>query len=168
MQEKSNRLTCPGCDNQLHKTAVECNYCGFRSETKTIEGILGSFSMISSILVGFTLAALVSLVAEGYPTTPDLALDISTGCWVVCSILYMLALVGSEILRRTELGVGFQDRMDNVWKWCDLLFWVISLAVFLTAVGVVILAFHFSPYHGGAALTVTAISLVFLSRMFKI
>ena len=161
-------IPCPGCERRLHVNAIECPQCGFRSEAKNVDEFLGSLSMVSSILVGFTLAALVSLVAEGYHTLADWRVHVSTGCWMVASILYLHTLIGSELLRRQEMNseIHLGDQSGRVWNRCEGLFYALSLAALTTAVGVVILAFHFSPYHGAVACAVAAICLIFLYRMF--
>ena len=169
MASSSDLIDCPGgCDSKVHANAKECPYCGFQSETARLEDLLGSLSTICSILVGFGLAALVQL-ATG-ESRNDLFLRVTTGLWIVSSLLLLGVLVCSEVLRRREVGGGrlriSRAEDEQMWGSSEWLLFVLALALVGTAGGVVVLGFYFSLYHGIAGCVAVVVVIWLLWKLW--
>jgi hypothetical protein len=163
----SQLIPCPaGCGRMLHRRAEGCPQCGFRGELTGFEELLGSLSTVSSILVGFGLSAIVSIATAEEHRADDEVSQIAAGCWIASAIIFLAVMLTSEILRRREVGsrIEISDaEEERIWVRCVRLLWVFSLALFLTAIGLVLLAFHISLIHGlcGAATVVLAFFTIF-------
>jgi Na+/melibiose symporter-like transporter len=165
MDATDDLIPCPGgCGNQLHANARECPHCGYQSEMSRLEDLLGSLGTICSILTGFGLAALVQL-ATG-ESRKEWALRWTTGVWIVSSLLLLGVLVCSETLRRRDVGGGrmrlSREEEHRLWRRSEWLLLSFSLALLGTAVGVVLLGFFFSPWHGVAGCVAVAIGFFLL------
>jgi hypothetical protein len=132
-----------------------------------LEDLLGSLGTVSSILTGFGLAALVQL-ATG-EARQDSVLQVTTGLWVVSSLLLLGVLVCSEVLRRREAVRGHlrlsREEEERLWRRSEWLLFAFALALLGTAVGVVLLGFFFSPWHGAAGCVAVAVGLLLLRKM---
>jgi hypothetical protein len=167
MSSRNELIPCPGgCNNQVHPSAKECPHCGYQSELGRLEELLGSLSTISSILTGFGLAALVQLANED--AKDSLALQLTTGLWIVSSLLLLGVLVGSELLRRREVGGGrlrpSREEDETLWRRSEWLLGSSALALGGTAVGVVVLGFYFSLWHGLAGCLAVAVGIFLLRK----
>lgn len=145
-------ISCPGrCGRQIHPNAKECPACGFPSDMERIDGLLGSVSMICSILTGFGLAALVQLTSD--EARHEITLQLTTGLWIVSSLMLFFVMVAVETVRRRELRGGRMqfsvDESDQFESQIGRLMAAFALALFLIAMGVICLGFYFSPWHGG-------------------
>ena len=163
-----SQAPCPGgCGNQVHINARECPHCGFQSEAARMEDLLGSLGTISSILTGFSLAALVQVAVEEARHEP--ALQWTTGLWVVSSLLLVGVLIASEVLRRREVGGGrmrmTRQEGEQLWRRSEWLLLTFALALAGTAAGVVLVGAHFSPWHGLAGGAAVVAGLLLLGRM---
>src|SRR5947209_806266 len=148
MASPDDLIPCPGgCGNRVHPNARECPHCGYQSEMDRLEDLLGSLGTISSILTGFGLAALVQLATGESRNEPTL--QWTTGVWIVSSLLLLGVLVGSEVLRRREVGGGrlrlSREEDQRLWGQSQWLLLSFALALIGTAAGVVLLGFYFSP-----------------------
>jgi hypothetical protein len=165
MASLDDLIPCPGgCGHRVHANAKECPNCGYQSEMGRLEDLLGSLSTICSILTGFGLAALVQL-ASG-EAKKDLALQLTTGVWIVSSLLLLGVLVCSEVLRRREVAGGrlrlSREEDERLWKRSEWLLFSFALALAGTALGVVLLGFYFSPWHAVAGCVAVAAGLFLL------
>ncbi len=165
MEANGDLIPCPGgCGNRVHANAKECPSCGYPSEMGRLEDLLGSLGTICSILTGFGLAALVQL-ASG-ESRNDWALQATTGVWIVSSLLLLGVLVGAEVLRRREVGGGrlrlSRQEDERLWKRSEWLLLTFALALAGTALGVVLLGFFFSLWHGVAGCVAVAAGLCLL------
>ena len=159
MPSPEDLIPCPGgCGNRIHPNARECPHCGYQCEMDRIEELLGSLGPISSILTGFGLAALVQLATA--EARNEWTLQWTTGVWIVASLLLLGVLVGSETLRRRDVGGGrmrlSREEDQQLWSRSEWLLISFSLALLGTAAGVVLLGFFFSPWHGVAGCVAVA------------
>ena len=145
-------IPCPGgCGNRLYPRAQECPKCGYHGDISGVGDLLGSLSTTCSILVGFGLAALVTLVTDESRAMEDTSVSIAAGLWLFASIAQLFVLIAAEVLRRQEHGadIGAEVRADSgVWKRCGVLLNLFALALVFMAAGVVLVGFHFSTAHG--------------------
>ncbi len=159
----SELIACPGgCGREVHKRASECPQCGFQSEATTYQELLGSLSTISSILVGFGLTSIVTVAAEQADYLQDIFVRLANGLWLFASMLLLAVLLMAEFLRRRGVGENViamsfaeQQRMSNL---CGGLLSTFTVALLLIAGGIVLLGFHLSLIHGGAALGATFVA----------
>jgi hypothetical protein len=167
MPPSDELIPCPGCRANVHPNARECPHCGYQSEMDRLEELLGSLGTISSILIGFGLAALVQLATDESRQEPTLRW--TTGLWIVSSLLLLGVLVGSEVLRRREVGGGrlriSREEDERLWQRSEWLLLGFSLSLLGTAAGVVILSFYFSPWHGLAGCLTVAVGFFLLWKM---
>ena len=172
MEREAEIIECPsGCGSKVHTRATFCPNCGYRSESTNFEGLLGSLSTVSSILIGFGLAALVTLATDDSRAIEDVAVRITAGCWVVSSMMLLVVLVLTEIVRQRERNVG-QLRIsagdeERIWKRCEILLYMFTLALVGTAVGVILLAFHFSVVHGVMGIVSVILSILVIIWLFR-
>ncbi len=144
-------VTCPCCQRQVSRNADECPNCGFRSEVRAWRGLIGSLGTISSILLGFGLAGL----AEMYSVSRfnDQTILVVEGIWLIASLLLLAVVVLAEISRHQEparastfcLSDPFREWLE---KRIGLLLTLFILALALTAIGLISLAFTASTIHG--------------------
>src|SRR5436189_5788826 len=117
MTPNTELIPCPGgCGNQVHPRATDCPYCGYRPEGARFEDLLGSLGLISSILVGFGMEALITLISSKPDTskfdTPTeetldpIMLKWTYAVWIVSAVLLLVAMVLAEAIRRRESGVS--------------------------------------------------------------
>lgn len=154
-------IACPGgCGRQVHRRAGECPNCGYRADAADFEDLLGSLSTVSSILVGFGLAALVALATDESHALDGRAVSVAAGCWVGSSVVLGFVLVLAELLRRRAAGLSriqlpeAEDR--RLWGRSVWLLTMFAGALLSTATGVVLVAFHFSVAHGLIGLAAAA------------
>jgi Na+/melibiose symporter-like transporter len=160
-------IPCPGgCGGRVHPNARECPQCGYQSEMGRMEDLLGSLGTISSILIGFGLAALVQLATE--ESRKEWALQWTSAVWIVSSLLLLGVLVSSEVLRRRDVGGGrmrlSREEDQRLWRRSEWLLLSLSLALLGTAAGVVLLGFYFSVWHGVAGCLAVAAGFFLLWR----
>jgi hypothetical protein len=132
--------------------------------------LLGSLSTVSSIVVGFGLAAIVSIATAEKDRADDIFCQITAGCWTLSSLLLLAVLLSAEILRRSEVGsrIAISDaEEDKIWSRCVRLLWMFSISLLLTATGVVLLAFHISWNHGIWALAGLVFAFASILRVFR-
>src|SRR5438477_12955237 len=99
MTSDTELIPCPGgCGNQVHPRASDCPYCGYRPEGTRFEDLLGSLSLVSSILIGFGLEALITLVTAEERTTENPLAHWTFGVWIVGSVLLLVVLVLAEAI----------------------------------------------------------------------
>jgi hypothetical protein len=152
MSTSDELIPCPGgCGTSVHRDAEECPHCGFRAKVNRFDNLLASLSTISSILTGFGLSALVQLASIEKERRDDLSALITTGLWIVSSVLLLSVLICSEVLRRREVGgrmlLATAEEVA-LWGRTQWLLSTFALALGLTATGVVTLGFFFSVTHG--------------------
>jgi hypothetical protein len=157
------RVPCPGCDAQVHRRATVCPECGCPAELTVFQEQLASLSTICSILVGFGLAGLVQLAGDVEKIRESNWLLVAIGCWLFSSLVLLAVLVLSELLRRQEVADAVFDLPDDILRdyarRCEHLLTWFSVALVVTAAGVVLLGVHFSLWHGLVALVGIAIAL---------
>ena len=167
MTQSHKQLDCPGgCGNQVYHRALQCPFCGYRAEIVTDHNLLGSLSVVSSILLGFGFGGLVTLAVEqSVLSTNWIGLSVA-GLWMTGSILLLAILLISEGLRRKDLDEGHMvpesKEMARLQRRCEILMTCFLLALVCLGAGLVVLGFHFSNYHGigASALILTASLLV--------
>jgi hypothetical protein len=124
--------------------------------------------MVSSILTGFGLAALVQLATGEARNEPTM--QWTTGLWVVSSLLLLTVMVSSEVLRRREMGGGqlrfSAEEDDQLWKRSEWLLFGFALALLGTAAGVVLLGFYFSVAHGIAGCVTVLVGFALIRKMW--
>jgi hypothetical protein len=160
---------CPSCEKLLSPSANECPNCGFRPESVRDAEILAGFSTICSILVGFTLSALVQLTsADALKEWPML---LTTGLWIVSSLMLLGVLVASDVVRFRDLKeLGFNPTLQEkrlLWQKYGWIFTTSSVALSLTAIGVVVIASFFSWVHCAVAGVALFAAVVLVVRMLR-
>jgi hypothetical protein len=164
-------ISCPGCDAKVHRRATVCPHCGCPAELTAFQEQLGSLSTICSILVGFGLAGLVQLGGDVEKIRESLWLLIAIGCWLFSSLVLLAVLVLSELLRRQEFGDDVLDLPDAALgayeRRCDRLLSWFSIALAITAAGVVLLGLHFTLWHGLVALAAIAIAFYLIYQTLR-
>lgn len=164
-------VSCPGCGQKVHRRATVCPHCGCPAELTTFQEQLASLSTICSILVGFGLAGLVQLGGDVEKIRESLWLLLAIGCWLFSSLVLLAVLVLSELLRRRELGEDVLDLSDDdlraYERHCERLLTSFSIALGITAAGVVLLGFHFSILHGLVALLAILIALIIVYQTLR-
>ncbi len=161
-------IPCPGCGKDVHPRAAACPSCGFRAESSNFRELLASLSLISSILIGFGLASLVALYAQA-PEGKPVVHHIAEGCWIFSSLLLLGVLVLSEWVGRQEVSeieiqMPAADK-EHVMQCCSDLLIAFLVALLLMAVGIVVLGFGFSLWHGLAGVGAVACSGVLIVRV---
>jgi hypothetical protein len=156
-------LPCPGgCGKQVHASAVECPECGYRSHLSRVEDLLVSLGTISSILVGFGLAALVQLATDEPKDVGQGVLNATAACWILGSLLLLAVMIGAEVLRRREVSGGrmhpSRQEDERLWGQTEWLLVSFAIALLCTAAGVVLLGFFFSWWHGCMGLAGCAVA----------
>ncbi len=169
MASADDQIPCPGgCGTQVHRNASACPQCGYQADLGRLEELLGSLSMVSSILTGFGLAALVQLASEESKAKDEPALQWTTGLWIASSLLLLGVMVCSEVLRRREAGGGRMrpraEEDERLWRRSEWLLACFALALLGTAAGVILLGFHFSILHGGVGCVAVAVVVLLLWR----
>lgn len=164
MAQVEELIPCPGnCGNHVHCNAKECPRCGYQSERGWTESLLGGLGTISSILAGFGLSTLAQLATAD--TRDQLSLQFTIGVWVITSLLLLGVLVGSEVLRGKDTGIGRMQfgrkEYHRLWRQSEWLLWIFVFALVGTAGGIVLFGFYFSWWHGGAGL-VTLLFIAFV------
>jgi hypothetical protein len=149
--------SCPGCRKEVHRRATVCPHCGCPAELTVFQEQLASLSTICSILVGFGLAGLVQLAGDVEKIRESIWLLVAIGCWLFSSMVLLAVLVLSELLRRQDLADAVldlpDDKLGEYAHRCERLLSWFSVALVITAAGVVLLGVHFSLWHGLVALT---------------
>jgi hypothetical protein len=162
------RVACPGCGEKVHRRATVCPHCGCPAELTVFQEQLASLSTICSILVGFGLAGLVQLGGDVEKIRESLWLLIAIGCWLFSSLVLLTVLVLSELLRRQEVADAVldlpDDKLREYARRCENLLTWFSVALVITAGGVVLLGVHFSLWHGLVALLAVCIALFIVYR----
>jgi hypothetical protein len=158
-------LPCPaGCTRKLHRNAKECPGCGYQSEISRIEDLLSSLGTISSILIGFGLAALVQLATDESRKEP--MLQWTTLAWIISSLLLLGVLVSEEFLRMREVRGGrmglSREEDQRQWRRSEWLLLTFTLALFVPATGIVLVGFCFSLLHGLAACAAIIVGFLLL------
>jgi hypothetical protein len=149
----SELIPCPGgCGNQVHRRAVECTFCGYRPEITNYQEQLGSLSTICSILTGFSLASLVAMVTAEAKVIHSIFGAVAAGLWLFSSLVLLGVLVMAELLRRQEwtdtvIAVSIAER-DRFAHRCEWLLTAFTIALGFVALGVVLLGFQLSLWHG--------------------
>jgi hypothetical protein len=156
-------VPCPGCGERVHRRATVCPHCGCPAELTVFQEQLASLSTICSILVGFALAGLVQLGGDVEKIRESLWLLIAVGCWLFSSLVLLAVLVLSELLRRQEVADAVldlpDDKLRDYARRCEHLLTWFSVALTITAAGVVLLGIHFSLWHGLIAMLGMSIAL---------
>jgi hypothetical protein len=156
-------IPCPGCGATAHCRATVCPHCGCPAELTVFQEQLASLSTICSILVGFGLAGLVQLGGDVEKIRESPWLLIAVGCWLFSSLVLLAVLVLSELLRRQEVTDAVldlpDDKLQDYARRCEQLLTWLSVALVITAVGVVVLGVHFSFWHGLVALVAICIAV---------
>jgi hypothetical protein len=159
---------CPGCDEKVHRRATVCPHCGCPAELTVFQEQLASLSTICSILVGFGLAGLVQLGGDVEKIHASLWLLLAVGCWLFSSLVLLAVLVLSELLRRQEVAEDVldlpDDKLQEYSRRCEHLLTWFSVALVITAAGVVLLGVHFSLWHGLVALLAVFVALFIVYR----
>jgi hypothetical protein len=163
---------CPGgCGKTLHRRANECPQCGFRAEITVYQDLLSSLTTVSSILMGFGLAGLVSLAVYGVDLLDTIILQVAAGCWICSSIFLLVVLVMAELVRRRSGSEGVlalaADEQNRIIRHCNSLLALFVMALGFLALGVVVHGFHFSPWHGVVALTASVVGLEVIRRVLR-
>jgi len=161
-------VPCPGCGEKVHRRATACPHCGCPAELTVFQEQLASLSTICSILVGFGLAGIVQLGTDVEKIHESLWLLIAIGCWLFSSLVLLAVLVLSELLRRQEVADAVldlpDDKLRDYARRCEYLLTWFSIALVITAIGVVLLGIHFSLWHGLVGLLAILIALYIVYR----
>jgi hypothetical protein len=170
MASPDDLIPCPGgCGNQVHRNASACPQCGYEADLGRVEELLGSLSMVTSILTGFGLAALVQLASEESKAKEEASLQWTKGLWIASSLLLLGVMLCSEVLRRREAGGGRMrprpEEEERLWRRSEWLLACFALALLGTAAGVVLLGFHFSVIHGLVGCTAVVAGFLLLWKM---
>ena len=165
-------IECPGCGQKVHPRANDCPACGFRSDVTAFDNLLSGLTSVSSILVGFGLAALVSLATSERRAWENQILYYAAMCWSGSSIALLVVLVHAEFLRKQLSDLPRinlpREREESVWQRCVNLLWIFTTAVMVCAIGVVLIGFFFSPLHGVISLAAVVSGLFFLVRTVRL
>jgi hypothetical protein len=157
-------ISCPGCGAKVHRRATVCPGCGCPAELTVFQEQLASLSTICSILVGFGLAGLVQLAGDVEKIRESPWLLVAIGCWLFSSLVLLAVLVLSELLRRQDIADAVfdvpDDKLQPYARRCENLLSCFSVALAITAVGVVLLGVHFSLWHGLVALVGVVVALL--------
>jgi hypothetical protein len=172
MSAGSELVSCPGgCGRQVHQHAEECPNCGYRAETVRFAELLGGLATMCSILVGFGLAALVTLATDDSHAMDDPVVRWAAGFWLGSSVLLLVVLVATEFTRRRECGVSRiripSQEVGQLGRRCVFLLWTFTLALVGIAAGVVLIGFHFSALHGVLVSIAAGIGLLILIRCLR-
>jgi hypothetical protein len=151
--------------------------------------LLGNLSFISSILVGFGLEALITLVTSKKEEPSDRAKDATElvregtdrakdaiteqmltewtfAVWMLASVLLLVLLVLAEVIRRRAVGAtniqASPESAERTRRRCGRLVLIFTVALLLTTSGVVLLGFLFSPTHGILGLSAVAFGVVLI------
>jgi hypothetical protein len=139
----------------VHPRATICPYCGCPAELTDFQEQLASLSTICSILVGFGLAGVAQVAADVEKVRESPWLLAAVACWLFASLVLLAVLVLSELLRRQEVADNTFDLPDEKLQdfalRCERLLTWFSIALIVTALGVVLLGVHFSLWHGLAS-----------------
>jgi len=166
---RSECVNCPGCNGQVYPNARECPRCGYQPATNRSDELLGSLVMVSSILLGFGLAALVQVASD--ETRNDSLVQVATGFWTAASVLLAGVLIGAEVLRRADYHRGrlmaTVEDDDRLWARCEWLLWAFAVSLVATAAGVAVLGFFFSNVHGVIACALAVLMLGVLAHMAR-
>jgi hypothetical protein len=165
-------LLCPGeCGSHVHASAKECPKCGYRGEHSHLDELLSSLSTIASIMVGFSLAAVVGLVIEGEKQLESKGFFVVLATWLLASILLLFSLVGVELLRRqADFSNRLQLSPSEFRKFEAKISTMLNLFVFgLIGIllGLLILGFYVSTNLGVFALVVCGVALFRLIKVFR-
>jgi hypothetical protein len=149
-------IPCPGCGKSAHRRATLCPHCGYVAEITHYQEQLSSLSTICSILTGFGLAGIFTLVVDDEKVQNSLFLTIAVGFLTPASLLFLVVLILSELFRRQEVSenvlampAGVRDRFA---RRCEFLLSVFTAALIGTGIGVLLAGFHMSPLIGCIAL----------------
>lgn len=153
----------------MYPHAPGCPNCGYQPATNRTDELLGSIVTVSSILIGFTLSALVQVTSG--ETRSDGLVQVATGCWVASSVLLVGVLIGAETARRREftggrlLASAAED--EHQWTRCEWLLTTFTVALLAAACGVVVIAFFFSAVHGVVGCLSAAVALILIRRVVQ-
>ena len=164
-------VACPACGHSVYRRASLCPRCGYAAEITSYQEQLSSLSTVCSILTGFGLASLVQLASDNVRIADSPPLLVAVGAWTISSMLFLVVLVLSELFRRQEVSESVivmppADR-DRFARRCELLLTVFSVTLLLTALGVVLLGFHFSTGMGFVAVGGVGIAGLVILRAFR-
>jgi hypothetical protein len=164
-------ISCPGCGEKTHRRATVCPHCGCPAELTVFQEQLASLSTICSILVGFALAGLVQLSGDVEKIRESRWLLVAVGCWLFSSLVLLAVLVLAELLRRQEVADAVldlpDDKLDDYQRRCERLLTWFAVALVITFIGVVLLGFHFSLWHGLVTLLAVALVVVIVYRVMS-
>ena len=93
---------------------------------------------------------------------------VAVGCWLFSSLVQLAVLVLSELLRRMDVADAVlvlpDDKLRDYERRCEHLLNWFAFALILTAIGVVLLGFHCSLWHGLVALLAAFIASFIVYR----
>jgi hypothetical protein len=114
------------------------------------------------------LQGLVQLGGDVEKIHGSIWLLIAVGCWLFSSLVLLAVLVLSELLRRQEVADAVlavpNDKLRPYERRCEYLLTWFSVALVVTAAGVVLLGVHFSLWHGVVALLAVFVALFIVYR----
>jgi hypothetical protein len=160
-----------GCGNTVHRRASECPRCGFRAEVEVYHEVLGSLGTISSILLGFGLAGIISLTAAEPAALRSGIIQGSATLWVVSSLLLLVVLVLSELVRQRGqagdmIALSEVERSDIARRCNELIGWFV-LALIVLAAGIVVFSFFFGLWLGLIAVAASGGGLLVAWRVLR-
>lgn len=170
-KQQTNQIACPGdCGNQIHKQALTCPRCGYRSPIVAYHGLFQSLSVASSILLGFTINGLITIAVEGKVTMSasllsreNLVQYLVSPIWIFASVLLFAVLIMSEISRHRHIGDNLirlspLEEM-RIRRRCDRLISCFVVAALGMLLGMIALAFYFTALNGILGIVATIVSL---------
>lgn len=166
MSTQPSLVDCPGCRQRIHLHADECPHCGYPGPSRTDDRLLGTISVLTTILIGFGLSALATLITDESKALTDWFVWAAVAFWVMSSLLLLSVLVSAELLRhRVSQRIqpdslnreDFDERIGRLIAVC-------CFAIVFMGLGVVLAAFHFSWAHGGIACVTGLVSVWLLVR----
>ena len=163
---KDQSIRCPCCDGVLHPRAPHCPKCGFEPPVVAIRDLLGSLGTICSILAGFVLASIVTLIAEGSGLAGNVAASLSVLILIVATLFIITCLMIAEFLRRREFAENhFEMEYEQARRFeerCDRVFTLFGAGLAFTVLGIVALGFALSALHGWIAVAMIPVAFLLM------
>lgn len=159
---------CPSCGKDVHAAARACPTCGFEPERTRLQELWSSLVTVSSILAGFSLAALVQMITGEAREAESVSFHIAAALLIVSSLLLLTVILGAESLRLQDPALGAmrhserrEQRDRSVSHW---LLGTFLIALVLSAASIVLLGFFHHVYIGGIGVGVGALCVLLLWR----
>lgn len=169
--EQTLIIKCPACTEKVFSGAIECPKCGYRGPGAHLEQLLTNIGTMSSIFVGFDLAAIVGLVGSDPEIRNTTAGWLAAGSWIVASALLLMGLLMCEGVRSTSLrGKRMQMPIEDETQVGDTaarLVFILIVALAITMFGVACVAVLFSWLFLSYAAAATALVTLAVWRLTR-